>query len=198
LRSGYPMLVIPTVDRDNYLAVLQQCDKNTCTSTFGGANATIEQVVPLVDYIKNFVEKKLILSIQFAKGEIMSFFENSVVEKNAENKANTKSIGDNVVGNVVEHVPDNDPEKTINNQHDKNLNKKHDPEHDPDKFIERRQKVILDFIKMNNKISAKEISELLKTNSRTIQRDLQKFKERGIIERVGGDRGGYWKIVKTS
>jgi ATP-dependent DNA helicase RecG len=71
---------------------------------------------------------------------------------------------------------------------------KNDPEHDLEKFIERRRKVTLDFIKMNNKISATEIAEILKVNSKTIKRDLQQLKNKGIIERVGSERGGYWKI----
>jgi ATP-dependent DNA helicase RecG len=58
----------------------------------------------------------------------------------------------------------------------------------------KRQKAILNFIKMNNQISANEISDLLNMNMRTIQRDIQQLKNKGIIERVGNDRGGYWKL----
>ncbi|MDI9604250.1 MAG: DeoR family transcriptional regulator [Bacteroidota bacterium] len=40
------------------------------------------------------------------------------------------------------------------------------------------------------------ISNLLQISDRTIERDIQKLKDIGILERVGGDRGGYWKINK--
>ncbi|MDR2867919.1 MAG: HTH domain-containing protein [Bacteroidales bacterium] len=64
------MIVIPTADRRNYLNVLAQCDKNAGKEPYSGANASLEQVKPLVDYITVFVEKKLGLGIQLAKGEI--------------------------------------------------------------------------------------------------------------------------------
>jgi ATP-dependent DNA helicase RecG len=57
-----------------------------------------------------------------------------------------------------------------------------------------RQKKILKHIEQNNVISAKEISVLLQIADRTVEREIQKLKEIGILERIGGDRGGYWKI----
>ena len=30
----------------------------------------------------------------------------------------------------------------------------------------------------------------------TISANIQKMKEQGIIERIGSDRNGYWKIIK--
>jgi ATP-dependent DNA helicase RecG len=50
---------------------------------------------------------------------------------------------------------------------------------------------------MNNKISATEIAKLLKVDMRTIQRDFQQLKNKGLIERVGSERGGYWKILNN-
>ena len=169
LRNGYPMFVIPTTDRDNYLTVLGQCDKITGTLPFDGANATAEQIKPFVDYITKFIEKKLTLAIQFAKEEITSFSE----------------IND----------PDDDPDKNIDNQRDNKIKQKNVPDNDPDNFVKNRQKMIVKFIKMNNKISTTEIAELLKVTSKTIKRDLQKLKERGIIERKGSEKGGYWEIL---
>ncbi|MDD4589886.1 MAG: DeoR family transcriptional regulator [Parabacteroides sp.] len=49
-------------------------------------------------------------------------------------------------------------------------------------------------IEQNNVISAKEISTLLQIADRTVERDIQKLKEKGFLERIGGDRGGYWGI----
>ena len=60
--------------------------------------------------------------------------------------------------------------------------------------LSERQREILKYIEQDNKISAKEISELLQITDRTIEREIQKLKKMGILERVGGDRGGHWKI----
>ena len=193
-RHGYPMIVIPTTDRDNYLNILGQCDKIIGILPFDGANATKEQIKPFIDYIENFVEKKLLLSIQFAKKEISRLPENDVVEIKADNQYNTKTKRRDVVENVVE----NDPEKIIDNQHNTKTRKRNDPEHDPENVTEsdaqKRQKIIINFIRMNNRVSANEIAELLKVNMRTIQRDINFLKKHGIIERIGSERGGYWKI----
>ena len=60
--------------------------------------------------------------------------------------------------------------------------------------LTERQKIILKHIEQNNIISAKEISALLQIVDRTVEREIQKLRKMGILERIGGDRGGYWKI----
>lgn len=52
LRNDYPMIVIPTADRNNYLDILEKCDKNTGTIPSDEANAAIERIKPFVGYIK--------------------------------------------------------------------------------------------------------------------------------------------------
>ena len=54
---------------------------------------------------------------------------------------------------------------------------------------------VLELIKENPKITRKELSEKLGINSSAIQRHIQKLKTEGLIERIGGDKGGYWKII---
>lgn len=168
-RHGYPMIVIPTTDRNNYLGVLSKCDKVTGSIPFDGANASKEQIQPFIDYIANFVEKKLSLVISFAKGEISKFSESDVI--------------------------DDVPEKTSDNQELLYKRKSSVPDNVPDNDISKRHKIIVNFIKMNNKASATEIAYMLKVNSKTIKRDFQQLKKKGIIERMGGERGGYWKII---
>ena len=169
-RYGYPMIVIPTTDRSNYLDALNKCDKITGPIPFDGANATNEQVKPLIDYLAHFLEKKLSLVVPFAKGEIMSFSENDDLEKKIDNQQKNKSHQQN--------DPENDLENVI------------------EKMVVKRQKLIVDFIRMNNKISMNEISKILKTSQVTVKRDLQQLKTKGIIVRIGGDRGGHWEIIK--
>jgi Fic family protein len=174
LRHGFPMIVIPTSDRNNYLEALEKCDKITGTLPFDGANATKEQIVPFIDYIKGFLEKKLILSLQFAKGEIMSFSETHDPENNTDIQRNEKNSNIDDLENDLE----NNTGGIIENSTGK------------------RRKVILDFIKMNNKISIPEIAKILKTSPSTIKRDMQQLKNQGIIERDGTERGGHW-IIKN-
>jgi len=59
---------------------------------------------------------------------------------------------------------------------------------------------VLDLIKTNNSITATEISEHLGTSLRTVKRKIKYLKDKGIIERVGSDKAGCWRVVsnKTS
>jgi len=55
---------------------------------------------------------------------------------------------------------------------------------------------VFDLVKRNNKITAKEISEQLKFSLSTAKRKIKKLKEKGIIERIGSDKTGYWRIIE--
>ena len=61
---------------------------------------------------------------------------------------------------------------------------------------ERQVKIFYSIIQ-NKTISAKKLSELLNTTDRTIEREIKKLKDMKIIERIGSDRGGYWKIINN-
>ena len=45
-------------------------------------------------------------------------------------------------------------------------------------------------------ITQKKLSEETNVSLRTVKRIIQQLKEKKIIERVGSDRKGYWKILK--
>lgn len=51
-------------------------------------------------------------------------------------------------------------------------------------------------IKQNNKITASEIGERLKISLSTVKRKIKELKDNGIIERLGSDKTGHWKIIK--
>jgi len=53
---------------------------------------------------------------------------------------------------------------------------------------------VFDLIKANNTITATEISEQLGISLRTVKRKIKELKDKGIIERVGSDKTGYWRI----
>lgn len=56
------------------------------------------------------------------------------------------------------------------------------------------QRQIIDILKNNSGITIKGIAEKLEKNESTIVRNIGKLKNQGIIERVGSDKTGYWKI----
>ncbi|MCK5449868.1 putative DNA binding domain-containing protein [Candidatus Pacearchaeota archaeon] len=71
------------------------------------------------------------------------------------------------IGNVPENVPENVPD---------------------------RLETIRDFISENDKIKISELAKKLDVNEKTIKRDIEKLKERGLIERVGSAKSGSWKV----
>lgn len=53
---------------------------------------------------------------------------------------------------------------------------------------------ILDLLNQNPKISRKEICEKLKINPSAVQKHIEKLKEAHKIERIGGAKGGEWRV----
>jgi predicted HTH transcriptional regulator len=50
-------------------------------------------------------------------------------------------------------------------------------------------------IKQNSKITAAEICEQLNISLSTAKRKMKELKLKGIIDRIGSDKTGYWKII---
>ena len=61
---------------------------------------------------------------------------------------------------------------------------------------QRRRQAIVGLISDNPSVSLEEMSEKLDVNIKTIWRDITTLKLYGVIERIGGDFGGEWKILK--
>ena len=53
---------------------------------------------------------------------------------------------------------------------------------------------ILEMLRVNPKAPASSIAESLSLSRKTVERSVKSLKEKGIIERVGSDRKGFWKI----
>lgn len=68
-RHGYPMIVVKSDDKTNYLTALNRCDLTVGPIPADGAHATIDQVRPFVEYLSNCLERALHVSIKAAKGE---------------------------------------------------------------------------------------------------------------------------------
>lgn len=57
-----------------------------------------------------------------------------------------------------------------------------------------REVEIIALIQGDNSISKKTIAEKLGIGTTSVSRYIDSLKAKGVIERIGGDRGGYWKI----
>ena len=63
--------------------------------------------------------------------------------------------------------------------------------------LTENQKEIIGYMIENPKISAKKLSELVGISSRKIEENIKKLKDENIIERIGANRGGYWKMMEV-
>lgn len=56
------------------------------------------------------------------------------------------------------------------------------------------QRKILDHIKANPYVSKKELSDKVGISTTAIDKNLNQLKKKGLLKRVGSDRGGHWEI----
>ena len=56
-------------------------------------------------------------------------------------------------------------------------------------------KKILQIITNSPNVTQKKIAEELNVTTMTVKRNIKKLKEKGIIDRVGANKNGYWKIL---
>lgn len=56
------------------------------------------------------------------------------------------------------------------------------------------EKRIIELLKDNSRYKTAELAEMLDISRKTVSIKLKNLKEKGIIERVGSDRKGYWNI----
>ena len=68
-RHGYPMIVVKSSDKNNYLTVLNRCDIAIGPIPSDGAHAELSQIKPFVEYMSKCLENALTISIRGAKGE---------------------------------------------------------------------------------------------------------------------------------
>jgi len=54
---------------------------------------------------------------------------------------------------------------------------------------------ILQTIKKNKLVTQKHLSEEIGINEKNIRNNISILKQKGIIERIGSDRKGYWNII---
>ena len=62
--------------------------------------------------------------------------------------------------------------------------------------LSKVQKVIIKEIQNNAHITSEDLVTIVGIRADSIRRNLSKLKAKGLIERVGPDKGGYWKVIK--
>ena len=62
--------------------------------------------------------------------------------------------------------------------------------------LSQREQQILLLILENPKISHLELNKKIGINPSAIQKQMNKLKEKGIIKRVGPDKGGHWEVIE--
>ncbi len=67
---------------------------------------------------------------------------------------------------------------------------------DNDTDTDNRLNKIIELINKNNKISTKQLSLKCKVSQITIKRDIEKLKKQNKLKRIGGERTGYWEVVR--
>jgi len=87
-------------------------------------------------------------------------------------------------GYVVEFFPTNKEPEPIDMSSNNVANA------DTDKIIEK----ICEFISENPNITLNELADKIGVTKRTIERNIQKLQNEGIIERIGSRKNGIWKI----
>lgn len=64
--------------------------------------------------------------------------------------------------------------------------------------LSSQEEVLLNAIASNKNLSKKDMAQRLNKSERTIQRIISHLTEKGLIEREGTNKNGYWKVVGTN
>ena len=63
--------------------------------------------------------------------------------------------------------------------------------------LNKTQKSIIVLLKSNNKTTYDELAQTLDVDRTTIMRNIAKLKEKGVLERIGEDKNGCWKVIEN-
>jgi len=61
---------------------------------------------------------------------------------------------------------------------------------------EKSSEKILAIIKENSYITARDMAERIGISQRAVEKHIANLKKKGVLKRVGPDRGGYWEVVE--
>lgn len=61
--------------------------------------------------------------------------------------------------------------------------------------VTEKQQLIISYIKENKNITISEITKILNVSRKTVTANIRQLKEKGLIKRIGPDKGGYWVVA---
>ena len=64
------------------------------------------------------------------------------------------------------------------------------------KSTQKSTQKIIELIKDNPQITTQEMAEAIGIIRRTVAKHIKSLQEKGIIKRVGPDKGGHWEVVE--
>jgi hypothetical protein len=108
MRHGYPMVIVQSKDKENYLNVLHKCDIEVGLNPSDGASAQLEQVEPFIEYMESIARHALEISVKAAKGESIEEEDDfakriALLEKEAKSKKEQIKFSETEVWNVLEY-----------------------------------------------------------------------------------------------
>jgi ATP-dependent DNA helicase RecG len=62
--------------------------------------------------------------------------------------------------------------------------------------LSENQEVIVKLIEKDRNISKEEMMKEGKLSKKTVEYNIKVLKDRGIIKRIGPDKGGYWEVIE--
>lgn len=108
LRHNYPMVIVQSQDKENYLNVLHKCDIEVGFIPSDGAYVPLEKITPFVEYMEKLLEYALTISIKAAKGESIEEDNDfaktmTLLEREAKQKETRVMYSEEQVWNVLEY-----------------------------------------------------------------------------------------------
>lgn len=80
-------------------------------------------------------------------------------------------------------------------QKDEGVNVTEKPTEKPTKKLSVDQIKILEVLAENQNTTSEELATILKIRADSVRDNLSKLKAKGMLERIGSAKGGYWKII---
>jgi predicted HTH transcriptional regulator len=65
-----------------------------------------------------------------------------------------------------------------------------------DEKVTKNQQLMLDSIIRNPHITLDELAKIAGISLRKIKENISKLKDKGLLERIGANKSGYWKVIK--
>lgn len=121
------------------------------------------------------------------------YFRNALVRANYQNLANdipyTMTFLNKFFGNLLlgEKNQLDNREMQIKSEKSKEKN---------EKGKEKSKEKILQIIANNPYVTTKELSELIGLSIAGVEKNMRQMKEKGLIRRIGPDKGGHWEVLK--